>query len=1100
MSDPDLKKNPIVASKDDRHDLDQSLPHSGGLAQLSYSEDITPNQPGQRLFAPGDLLANRFRVVSFISKGGMGEVYEAEDLELHERIAIKTVSPSIAASPSAIEQFKREIQLARKVTHPNVCRIFDLVYDSRASGSIAFLTMELLQGPTLSSYLEGKGTLPLQEALVLARQMADGLNAAHRAGVIHQDFKTSNVILVKARDDSALRAVITDFGLAHNARVAEQNRGRSVGTPAYMAPEQIEGGAISVATDVYAFGVVLYELVTGHWPYNARNVEELQTKKLSQAPIAPSKYIPDLPIRVERTLLRCLEKKPDHRYGDVLQVVSALERPRRTWVRAIAAGLILAALGVIGGYLWRKNSAMIGEPTVAVIGFTNSSGDSKYDWLATELSESLNTDLGGSKGLHSVPTDEVASVKTELSTAQNQSLEHEDLSSVREALGANYLLLGRYALPESSSLSLDVLLQDARGRTVSDIHESGPAGEYRKLLADAASQVRDKLGKARLSDIQLSELQNLYPQDADASQLYFQGLDKLRAFDGPTALLLLQKAAERDSDNVSIHSALADAWAQLRRDPEAAKAAQTAAVLAQKASLPQEYVVLTQARAAEMNKQWSSAIDDYRSLFLMYPRHLNYGLHLASAQIGGSRPADALGTLTTLSTLPAPMGNDPRITITKARAYEAMSDFNSELSSAQISLAQAQKRNARMMQAQAQLALCWAHRNLGHVDAAYSACNEAQSLFSVFGDNVSAAVALNDVATWLTDRGQYAQAKQLYDRVIEANQKAGDQKDYAGACINAAVALRFLGKWQDAEDYVVRALQAARASGDKYDESVARLNLGEILARQGRLSEAEKETQDTLGLARELKNQSIEGRALSNLAEYQSETNSQSALATYREALKLRRQGDDQGGVAVCLNNIGDLLFRRDDLKGAQASYDQAMSIDSQLKNKSALAHDSVSLAELDLERGNFELAENKLTQAIQEFRGEQDSDSESEAASIQIKVLIAENKLSDAAVIVTRIRDLASKDLEISFENRLSLADYLHATNNDQQAIEQIASLPQEAKNAGMNFVSLRARLALVRLRGRNPRVELRKELSAIRADAKRAGFLLLLKQAGSA
>jgi eukaryotic-like serine/threonine-protein kinase len=1100
MADPD-SKIPRTGPDDSKPSLDDSLPPSTGLA-LSYSDDAESQKwPAGPSFAPGDLLANRFRILRFISKGGMGEVYEAEDLELHEHVAVKTVLASIAASPVAIDQFKREIQLARKVTHPNVCRIFDLVYDPRPSGPIAFLTMELLDGITLSACIENRGSLPLEESLALARQLAEGLNAAHRAGVIHQDFKPGNVILMEARNGSPARAVITDFGLAHNVRAAEQDSGKSVGTPAYMAPEQIEGQAISVATDVYALGVVLYELVTGRWPYNARTVEELQAKKLSQAPIPPSKYVPDLPVQIERPILRCLAREPEDRFGSTLDVVASLAPPRRRWPPLVAAGLILAVLGTVGGYEWRKTRPM-GEPTLAVIGFRNNSGDPKYDWLATELSESLNTELGGSKGIHTVPSGEISSVKTELSVPPGQSLEREDLSSVRQALGANYLLLGRYAVVSGpnleNNLEMNVLLQDSLGKTVGDIHESGPAADHRKLIADAASQIREKLGSARLSDTQLNELQNLYPAVPEASQLYFQALDKLRSFDATTALALLKKAADLDPDNVSIHWGLSDAWAQLKHDAEAAQEAQKASTLAGKASLPQEYIVLAQARAAEMNKQWDVAIDNYKSLSALFPHHLNYSLSLASVQIEGSRATDALATLQKLAQLPPPMGTDPRIEMTRAKAYGTMNDYAAELRSAQASLQEAQARNARMMQARAQLELCWAHRNLGHVEEAYAACNEAQNLFSAFGDNVSAAVALNDVATWLADRGQYADAKQLYDRVIQVNQAAGAQKDLAGACLNAARVLDRMGKPEEAEDYLNRALQAALPIADKNDEALAYILRGEILAKQGHPIQAEQEIQRALTIARATRNQSTEAIALSNLAEYQKETDSERALATYRVVLGLRRQKGDQPAVAICLMNMGTVLFRSGHLSAAEQNYREALAIDTELKDKNAIALDLTSLAEVDLERGNLRAAQEKASQALKNLHENQDADNEAAAASILARVLIAEKNASEALLHVQRIREIASKDPETEFEGRMSEAEYLSATGKRDGAIQRLASLPSDARNAGMNFISLKARLQLVRFKmGQSPPAELRKELSSIQAEAQRAGFGLLLQQA---
>ncbi len=228
MAGQEPKSNQDAAGEEPGSEVDVSFPMTGVRAQLSSHPSARPRSGTTLpLFAPGELLANRFRVVRFISRGGMGEVYEGEDLELGgEPVAIKTILSAIADNKETVEQFKREIQLARKVTHPNVCRIFDLVYDPRPSAPVAFLTMELLSGETLSSLIEKSGNLPLERALPLARQMAEGLHAAHQAGVVHQDFKSGNVIVVPGEDGSKRRAVITDFGLAHNFREARRCRAR----------------------------------------------------------------------------------------------------------------------------------------------------------------------------------------------------------------------------------------------------------------------------------------------------------------------------------------------------------------------------------------------------------------------------------------------------------------------------------------------------------------------------------------------------------------------------------------------------------------------------------------------------------------------------------------------------------------------------------------------------------------------------------------------------------------------------------------------------------------------------------------------------------
>jgi serine/threonine protein kinase len=275
-------------------------------------------------FAPDELIAERYRVVRFIARGGMGEVYEVEDLVLRDRVALKTVRAEVAADGMAVERFKREIHLARKVTHPNVCRIFDI-----SPQQPFFLTMELLAGETLSERLRRAGPLSPDEALPIVRQIADGLHAAHQAGVVHRDLKPGNVMLVESR--GALRAVVTDFGLAR-LESGEDHRGLTlttagvVGTPAYLAPEQIEGKEITPAVDIYALGIVIYEMLTGTVPFIGDNALSTAVKRLQHAPASPRVHMPGLDARWEAAILRCLERDPAGRFATAPDIAHAIAR------------------------------------------------------------------------------------------------------------------------------------------------------------------------------------------------------------------------------------------------------------------------------------------------------------------------------------------------------------------------------------------------------------------------------------------------------------------------------------------------------------------------------------------------------------------------------------------------------------------------------------------------------------------------------------------------------------------------------------------------------------------------------------------------------
>jgi serine/threonine protein kinase len=229
----------------------------------------------------GRSLAGRFVILRFIASGGMGEVYEALDNELGSRVAVKTILPAFASDPGVVERFRREVLLARRVTHANVCRVFELYSSEPPAGdSLKFLTMEFLDGESLAQRLKRVGRVSPGEALPLLRQMVAALDAAHAQGIVHRDFKPSNVMLVALEtrpsgDLPDVRAVVTDFGIARALAVAPGNEGTQtgavVGTPQYMAPEQMAGGAITAATDIYALGVVMHEMVTGKLPFIGEN-------------------------------------------------------------------------------------------------------------------------------------------------------------------------------------------------------------------------------------------------------------------------------------------------------------------------------------------------------------------------------------------------------------------------------------------------------------------------------------------------------------------------------------------------------------------------------------------------------------------------------------------------------------------------------------------------------------------------------------------------------------------------------------------------------------------------------------------------------------
>ena len=265
-------------------------------------------------FAPGTVLAERYRIIGLVGRGGMGEVYRADDLKLGQPVALKFLPRKLASDPAWIDRFYGEVRHARQIGHPNVCRVYDV-------GEIEgrhFLSMEYIDGEDLASLLRRIGRLGGERAVEIAREIVAGLAAAHDRGVLHRDLKPGNVMI-----DGRGRARITDFGLAVAA--GEDRGGLEVpGTPAYMAPEQLAGKGASVQSDLYSLGLVLYELFTGRKAFEAATLAGWRHKHSEERPTAPSTVTPGLDAAVERAILRCLEKEPSQRPRSAAALAAAL--------------------------------------------------------------------------------------------------------------------------------------------------------------------------------------------------------------------------------------------------------------------------------------------------------------------------------------------------------------------------------------------------------------------------------------------------------------------------------------------------------------------------------------------------------------------------------------------------------------------------------------------------------------------------------------------------------------------------------------------------------------------------------------------------------
>ena len=317
-------------------------------------------------FVPGTILAERYRIVGLLGRGGMGEVFRADDLKLGQPVALKFLPEHLLSDGAALARFHREVRVARQVSHKNVCRVYDI-------GEIEgrhYLSMEFIKGEELSSLLRRIGRLPQDKAVQIARQICAGLAAAHDVGVLHRDLKPSNVMI-----DEHGNARITDFGLAGLAEEFREDEAHA-GTPTYMAPEQLDGKTFTIRSDIYSLGLVLYELFTGRKAFEAATLGELvKLRRSDTTPTTPTSIVKDLDPLIEKVIDRCLQKDPAQRPSSALQVAAALpggdpiaaalaagETPSPEMVAAaptagalkpaIALGLLAAFVVVLAVSLW----------------------------------------------------------------------------------------------------------------------------------------------------------------------------------------------------------------------------------------------------------------------------------------------------------------------------------------------------------------------------------------------------------------------------------------------------------------------------------------------------------------------------------------------------------------------------------------------------------------------------------------------------------------------------------------------------------------------------------------------------------------------------
>jgi len=541
---------------------------------------VTVNEPLVRLndflpaekhfFRDGEMVIGRFRIVRFLGRGGMGEVYHAQDMQLGE-VALKTLRPGVALGEDSMLRFRQEVQLARRVTSTNVCRIHDLfqVPGDRERLPCSFLTMELLAGVTMAEHIEREGPLPFAQAQSIALQLCAALQAIHDAGVIHRDFKSRNIMLVPRED--GLHAVVMDLGLARDAKPSGAGdsgitmTGAVMGTPEYMAPEQFQGSAVTPAADVYALGIVLYELVTGIRPFQAATPLAAAVMR-AKHPASASSVRAGIPRHWDEVINRCLEFEPEKRWASAKQVAEALNgrEPNRRLLTGInfrrnplpAIGtvvLVITAL-TVSAWLYRDflSPKSMKQQRIAVLPFEDIGGSSESQAFRDGLMQTLSSQLT-----------QLEQPQNSLSIVPASDIRKENVTSARDAqraFGADLAITGSVQR-SGDGLHLIVNVVDAsRLKQIASREIFIPHSDAIAMQRGVVTQV------ASLLHIDIRpEAQNQLAKNStsapDAYTFYLQGSGYLLAGKGSAdqAIIEFQHALDLDPRYALAHAGLGQA-------------------------------------------------------------------------------------------------------------------------------------------------------------------------------------------------------------------------------------------------------------------------------------------------------------------------------------------------------------------------------------------------------------------------------------------------------------------------------------------------------------------------------------------------------------
>jgi len=530
--------------------------------------------PGAELL-PGTRLGSRYTVIRLLGRGGMGAVYQAYDDELGVAVAIKTILPGHAdeyTRRDQVSRFKSELLLARQVTHKNVVRIHDL----GEVGGLKYITMSYIEGETLAALIKRLGTVPVPQALSLARQIADGMAAAHDAGVIHRDLKPENIIVNREG-----HALIMDFGIAHSSAAGAGSGGPMTGTIGYMAPEQATGKPVDARADIYAFGLIVYDMLVGRQRLKAHAspMDEMRAR-FAAPPTAARQLRPEVPEAFDALVTRAVQPEPESRFADSVALGAAfdaldddgnlkpVEKPRARWP-AVTAAMLVTALLVTGIWRWISPPPVVAKPPVSVLvaDFQNRTGDPVFNGV---VEQALGLGIEQASFITAYPRRDALRVAAALRPGAQLDEQTARLIALRE--GVAVIVVGEVAA-ENGGYRISARTLRGGDDKAEQLNALSVEADNKDGVLQAvgllASEVRESLGDTSASGNATTAAETFSAASLEAARAYTSAQEAQWAGKVDEAIAAYKKALELDPEMGRAYAGLAAQYANLGRAPEA---------------------------------------------------------------------------------------------------------------------------------------------------------------------------------------------------------------------------------------------------------------------------------------------------------------------------------------------------------------------------------------------------------------------------------------------------------------------------------------------------------------------------------------------------